>query len=129
MKTMADSNPLKWSMEECKESCYTSQDLLEHLKVVEGDSQGDEQYYALTEDCLDGIIVKAKTAYGAVLKIYTYMQDNKIPLWQGPKGGECNFGVEDLIYGEPISTLDRFQDLCDDWIADYTVTYSKIVII
>lgn len=111
----------------------TSQELPSALEEVEKFSKDAISYYCICEvphdNPLSGLFFAAKTPHGAIARIYQYMQNNKIPLWTGLMMGQQSSDITDLVYGEPISKLSRFLDLCDDWVTDYTVVFPRIEVV
>ena len=74
---------------------------------------------------LDGLFFKAKSPHGVVVKIYHYMQENKIPHFIGPKEGLLLETIGDLI-GTYDYDIIRFIDKCYYWIDQHTTFYTQV---
>ncbi len=106
--------------------------LTTYLRQVEDSSDNQERFYTIRhlsdDDELEGVFFAAKTPCGAVLKIFRYMQDEEIPLWMGPMMNHCSIDIMDLLKEDPVSDLDRFKEICHEWIDEHTMTTSKVIL-
>lgn len=104
---------------------FSSRQLVNYVRYCEEASQDQPKYYALREG-IPNVIFKAKTPFGLVFKIYRYMQDEGIPLWDGEWIGTQVDDIIDLICDEPIDNLEEFKEFCEKWIAEKTICLQVI---
>lgn len=110
---------------------FTNEDLLECISIIETGSYEPVKYYSIynvdDNNPLYGLFFTAKTPCGAILRIYQYMQDKKIPVWMGVKKGQ---EIKDLIgCQESITNPFRFMKLCEEWAQEYMVCFNKIMLV
>ncbi len=114
-----------WSPQE-DDYWFTSQQLVNYIRYLEENSHDRYKYYSLQEDSFANLIFTAKTPCGAVFKIFRYMQDKHIPLWDGEWIGTHSDDITDLICDEPIDNLEEFKDFCEKWINEKTTCLEVI---
>ena len=107
-----------------------------HLEDLEDASLESVSHYILVDEHrfapLVGHVFKAKTNEGAVMAIYNYMVDNKIPM---PSGPNCGLSIQDAddILGVSFDEMDEseseLKEAVDNFIEDSMVVAKKLTIV
>lgn len=115
-------------------------DIIRRLSSYEEQSNGTPVYYCFesdelprTDHPLASIFVKAKTEYGALVKIHNYCSANNITYPFGPLCKESTNFIEGLVTHFGITQEDlngiRFDLKIDDFFHDYIISKPSFQII
>lgn len=118
------------------EDSYTpiaNEDLVSYLRIMEDSSIAKEKYYVLRDSTgihfMGNYFFKAKTSYGAILKLHQYMQEHKIPHFTEPYLDQYTDRVDNIFIFDPVDSLIFFRDLCDDFSEDFLIWYDDLIIV
>lgn len=101
---------------------------------IETSAKWEAEYFAFNVMAdmtpLEGVFVKAKTACGALLKIFRYMQEHQINQIYGLMSGKPIQNPEDLLGGYDYNPddSDNVIDICEEWRNDNLLTLSRVII-
>ena len=111
---------------------FSDQQLVAYLQMIEDNPNETIRYFAITwYGChpLQRLFFKAKTPEGAMIKIYRYMQEKKIPHFFGSRLNQQVEEIRHLLYDINPASLEDIARLCHEWIEDFTSCLDEIIIV